>query len=290
MIEAQTNSPTSFLDSLTITEQAVNGPSFNILYGVAGIGKTFLCKYTEKPFFLATEKGCERVPDVGKFLDASGNVYLPKSTEEFFQMLKKFCAKGHDYKTIIIDSGLFVDKLFVSTVIEENPTEKKGDSYIEVKSIGDINFGRGYEKVISIWEQRFFAALHALQRRGISVVLIAHARDKNARDSEGNEFKKYGIDLLEFGRISVPNLLAAKADAVLFMHAEAETKKKHNPFGPAKNVADNSSDKEIRVYTRASSGFDAKVRTENIDNVSDYYVIDIRNPETSKKLWTDLAK
>jgi hypothetical protein len=279
----------SFLDSLEITEEAVNGPSFVILYGKAGIGKTFLCKYTDSPFFVAVEKGCERVHGVGKFLK-DGEVYLPQSTDEFFQMLQKFVKTKHDYKTIVIDSGLFVDKLFAESVIAMQPTEKKGDQYIDVISIGDYNFGRGYERVLAMWEGRFFTALKYLHKKGISVVLVAHSRDKNTRDSDGNEFKKHGIDMLEFGRISVSNVLSAKADAVLFMHSEAETKKKANPYGAAKTVADTGAEQEVRVYTRASSGWDAKVRTENIDNVQDFYTIDIRNPETSKKLWEDLKK
>ena len=53
------------------------------------------------------------------------------------------------------------------------------------------------------------------------------------------------------------------------MNAENETKKKANSFGPAKNVADVNAEQEIRVYTRGSSGWIAKVRTENIDNVQD---------------------
>lgn len=279
----------SFLESLEITDQAVNGPSFVILYGKAGIGKTFLCKYTDNPFFVAVEKGCERVPGVGKFLK-DGEVYLPQTTDEFFQMLQSFVKIKHDYKTIIIDSGLFVDKLFIESVIALQPLEKKGDSYIDVTSIADLNFGKGFERVLAIWETRFFTALKYLHKKGISVVLIAHSREKNARDTDGNEYKKHGIDLLEFGRISVSNVLSAKADAVLYMQSEAETKKKANSFGAAKSIADNSAEQEIRVYTRASSGFDAKVRTENIDNVQDFYTIDIRNPETSKALWADLKK
>ena len=281
---------TDFMSSLTISDNPVNGPSFTILYGKAGIGKTFLCKFTDKPFFIAVEKGVERVPGVGKFLDKDGNVYLPKNTDEFFAMLKNFCKNNHDYKTIVIDSGMFVDKLFVESVIEANPVEKKGDAMIKVESISDLNFGKGYEKVLSIWEGRFFAALSALHRKGISVVLIAHSRDKTARDSDGNEFKKHGIDLLEFGRISVSNLLSAKADAVLFMNAEVETNKKANAFGPAKNVANVIAEQEIRVYTRGSSGWDSKVRTEDMANIQDYYVIDVRKPETSEALWADLKK
>jgi hypothetical protein len=278
-----------FLDGLEITEEAVNGPYFGILYGTAGVGKTFLCKHAEKPFFVAVEKGVEKVPGVGKFIK-DGDVYLPQSTKEFFAMLQKFCKQGHDYKTIVIDSGMFVDKLFIEGIIADRPKAKKGDVYIEVKSIADYNFGEGYAALQAIWETRFFTALKFLHKRGLNVILIAHSREKNSRDSQGDEYKKHGINMAEFGQISVPNLLSAKADFVLFMRSEVHTKKKANAFGAARTVADINEAPEITVYTRGTSAFDAKIRTEKVSNVQDSYIIDINDDSTSKKLFEDLIK
>jgi len=283
----------SFLDSLSISQEAISGPYFGIIYGAAGVGKTWLCKHAEKPFFIATEKGCEKVTGIGKFTikDEDGNesVYLPKNTEEFFEMLRKFTRKGHDYKTIVVDSGMFVDKLFVNDIIAADPVETTRGGTKQITAIGDYTFGKGFEKVLAIWENRFFAAIAAIHKRGINVILIAHSKDKSTRDLDGDEYKKNAIDLLEFGRISVPNLLSAKADFVLFMRSEVRTNKKFNSFGPARTVADNDIPPEIMVYTRASNAFDAKIRTTNINNVKDSYVIDITDDSTSQKLFHDLS-
>ena len=90
---------------------------------------------------------------------------------------------------------MFVDKLFIETVIEENPTETIKGELKKVESIGDYVFGHGYEKVIAKWEGRFFAALNALHKRGLDVILIAHSREKTARNQGGDEYKKHGIDM-----------------------------------------------------------------------------------------------
>jgi len=285
----------SFLDSLEITENVVNGPYFGILYGPPKVGKTWLCKHAEKPMFLAVEKGVEKLKGVGKFVLKGANdeeVILPKTEDEFFQMLQHIAKQSEFYKTVIIDSGMFVDKLFCAAIISRIPKEKKGkDIYVDVTSIGDYNYGTGYEKLVSTWETRFFAALKHLHKKGMNVVLIAHAREKNV-SSDGDDYKKWGINMAEFGQHSVPNLLSAKADWILFMKSEVKTKKKLGGFDGKKVITYTDKDDlpEVVVYTRETSSFYAGVRTEKIENIQDQYIIDFADNETSKKLWEDLKK
>ena len=289
----------SFLDDLEISKEVINGPYFGILYGPAGVGKTFICKHAERPFYVALEKGVEKVDGVGKFVK-NDEIILPETEDQFFQMLQYFVKKEHDYKTIVVDSGMFADKLIIERVIndatvevEVNGSKKRAimrkEGYKIIGSIADFDYGTGYSDVVRTWEKRFFTALKYLHKKGLNVILIAHSRAKNVTDSQGNDYKKFGIDMAEFGIYSVPNLLSAKADWVLFMRSEVETKKVKNQFNTVKSVADTDKVPEITVYTRGTSAFDAKVRTEKISNVQDQYVIDISNPETSQKLFRDLT-
>jgi hypothetical protein len=280
----------SFLDDLEITEEPVKGPYFGIIYGPAGTGKTWLCKYAEKPFFVAVEKGVEKVPGVGKFLK-DGEIYLPKTIDEFFQMLQKFVKTEHGYKTIVIDSGMFVDKLIIEQILSESPevTKRNGETKV-ISSIADFDYGKGFARVVNVWELRFFTALKVLHKKGLNVILIAHSREKNSLDIDGNEYKKNTIDMCQFGTYSVPNVLSAKADWVLFMRSESQTKLKKNQFGSVRSVADNDTQPETIVYTRGTSSFDAKVRTTVASNVKDAYVIDIHNEATSKQIFIDLEK
>jgi len=280
----------SFLDDLDITESPINGPYFGIVYGHSGVGKTFLCAHAEKPVYIPLEKGVERVPNVGKPVNKSGEIVMPRSTDEFFQLLQWATKHPNGYKTIVIDSGMFADKIMIEGIIAKTPKVKKGDAFIDVESIADYHYGEGYAKLLALWESRFFNALNFMHKRGLNVILIAHARERNTRDTSGDEFKKWGIDMAQFGQYSVPNLLSAKADFVLFMQSSINTRKKANQFGGARTVADRDEQPEIIIYTRGSSAFDAKVRTEKMENVQDQYIIDPRDPETSKQLFRDLEK
>lgn len=284
----------SFLDGFDISEEAVSGPYFGMISGPPGVGKTFLAANAEKPFYIALEKGVEKVTGVGKQLK-NGAVHIIGSEDEFYQTLQQFVKHDHPYKTIVIDSGMFLDKLSIEKIITNTPeiTKKDKAGNIVVKkitSISDFDFGDGYAQLVAVYEKRFFTALTHLHRKGLNVILITHTRLKSTVDDNGNEFKKHGVDMAEWGVYSVPNLLTAKADWCLFMQSTITSAAKRNNFGTVKHHADAMMPPEIVVHTRAGNGFFAKVRTEKIENVQDSYIIDVRNPETSKQIFTDLLK
>jgi len=87
--------------------------------------------------YIALEHGVDKVPNIGRFLttnkDGQKEIKLPKNSDEFFQAFGYFCTAQHDYKTVVIDSGTFLEKLFIADIIAKNPTEtirKKEESVL----------------------------------------------------------------------------------------------------------------------------------------------------------------
>jgi len=198
----------SFMDALTISDEAVKSPYFGIVYGGDGVGKTHLCKFAEKPFYLSLEKGAEKVAGVGKFLvkNSVGQdvVYIPKSSTEFFTMLKKLANKTSPYKTIVIDGAMFLNDLFCADIIANEPVvmakveghDKK--QAVPVESLSDYDYSKGYEKLHSLWAGLFLAGIDRLNYLGINVILIAHARMRDSLDANGDKYPKWQIDKIYF--------------------------------------------------------------------------------------------
>jgi len=78
----------SFLDDINETNETIKSPWFGVLYGPPGCGKSELSKYAPNPFYLALEKGVEKIQGVGKFIDSSGNLKIPTSFDESIEALQ----------------------------------------------------------------------------------------------------------------------------------------------------------------------------------------------------------
>jgi len=283
----------SFLDDIESSSETVVSPPYIVLYGQAGCGKSWLCRFLPKPHYIALEHGVDRVPNIGRFTHVNKNsvreIKIPKNADEFFQALGYFCTAKHDYKTVVIDSATFLERLFIADIIAKNPTETIKKKEVKVSSISDYNFGRGYEKLNGYWN-RFHAAVDILKSMGIGVTVICHATKRTVSTLGGDDYKKDTIGLSKFGQCDTGALIYAKADHCLFMQSEVMTKTTKNNFGSEKTIAIQGTNPDIVVYTRSQSGFDAKVRTETRANIQDYYLIDIDDDNTSKKLFNDLVK
>jgi len=280
----------SFIDSnIEITSESVKTPYFLIVHAKGGAGKTMLCTHAPKPFYLALEHGVDDIDGVGTYKETNkftGKkvIKLPKSASDFFEAARDLITKEHDYKTIVIDSGKFLDVLFEQDVINKNPIEVIKKNEIEVTCLGDYNFSRGYEMAMKLWKKTL-VAIDAMKARGYNVILICHSAKINDENINGDPFKRVGIDLMRFGAQSAPDLVFAKCDACYYMRSEIETREVR---GNTKVSTHGRPD--IVLYTRGQNGFDAKVRTKNKDNIPDHYIIDWDDSATSKIIFEDLEK
>jgi len=230
------------------------------------------------------------VPKVGRF-EKNGSIILPTNTDQFFDMVKWVLKNPGDYKTVVFDSGKFIDRLIFADVIRRNPTTTIHKEIVQVESIADYTFGTGYAKAMRYWD-RFLSAVDALHAKGLNAILICHTKEKSATNRDGEEFKKTQMDLFGFGEYNAAGLIYARADWVYLIESKVSTMSKKNAFGAVKTTAmpDHLQPPEIIVYTRSGNSFDAKVRTSDIKNIPNQYVIDIEDDETSKIIFSDLEK
>lgn len=167
-----------------------------VIYGPEGIGKTTLASQFPDPLFLDLEDGSATM-DVKRVEGIATWKQLGDTLTEIFYDTS-IC------KTVVIDTADKAEMLATEAVCEE-----KG-----FKSIEDAGYGKGYtylaEKMASL-----ISTLSLLVRRGINVVVIAHAAmRKFEQPDEMGAYDRWELKLQK----KVAPLLKEWADMVLFLN------------------------------------------------------------------------
>jgi len=164
-----------------------------VLHGPPGIGKSTFGSNAPDPIFLVTEDGLANI-DVPRFP-------IAKTVNEVWQYLKMLIEEEHEYKTFVLDSLDWLERIFWADICEKH----------SVSSIDEIGYGKGYLFTMTHWD-RFYRGLEKLREKNMAIILIAHNEIKTFSPPDGNSYDRYQIKLHKTA--------AAKAeewsDAVLF--------------------------------------------------------------------------
>jgi len=164
-----TAEPAGWMSQLRKGPQAV--PPRICIYGGHGIGKSTLASQFPAPIFISTEDG----------LDSLDVVSFPKATkiDQVVESIKTLLKEEHRFKTVVIDS---VDWLIEPLIVEHV------DSQYDEKQ---QSFGKGQMYVAEEFRE-ILQGLDALRlRRGMNVVLIAHAAVVKYQDPRTEEYDRY---------------------------------------------------------------------------------------------------
>ena len=142
----------------------------------------------------------------------------------------------HNYKTLVIDSVDWAEKLLADKVCAKNKWE----------SIEEPGYGKGFN-ILGEEFSKFLFSLDPVIRAGINVVLVGHAQIKRFNPPESSD----GYDRWEL-KLAPKDSLKAKewADAILF--AAFDTKTVDNN-GRTKGIGG----RERVIYTTHSAAYDA---------------------------------
>ncbi len=188
-----------------------------LIYGTEGIGKTTTAAQAPKPIFIPTEDGldqtdCESFP-------------LAKTFHEVQAALSALINEKHEYQTVVIDSLDWLERLIWDALCEQY-----GVSCIEKV---DGGYARGYQHAITHWRDVLNDLATLRFRRGMCVILLAHAKVEKFDDPEMPSYDRYSPRLNRHATAVVTEW----ADAVLFATRRVITKTEDAGFGRDRTIA-----------------------------------------------------
>jgi hypothetical protein len=199
-----------------------------MLYGTHGIGKSTFGAMAPRPIFIQTEDGlaeidCDRFP-------------LTQAFDEAIQALAELYTGQHDYRTVVVDSLDWLERLIHADVCRQ-----KGVSNIE-----DIGYSKGYTFALTQWRD-FLTGLDALRNdRGMTIVLLAHARIERFENPETETYDRYVPRLHKFAS----SLIQEWCDEVLFATYRVHTKVNDEGFGRKKAKGIGTGERILRTTER----------------------------------------
>lgn len=208
-------------------------PQRVVLYGVEGIGKSTFAAGAPKVVFLGAEKGTDHL-DVVRFPE-------PQTYEEAKDAIRVLLNDPHEFQTVALDTLDWLEPLLWAFIC-------KRDGQPNIEAYG---YGKGYQAALDEW-RAFLAALEQLrEKRGMGIILLAHAHIRPFKNPEGNDFDRYQLKLND----KAAGLIKEWSDHVLFANFEtfAEENKK------TKRVKGVSTGARL-VYTTRTAAYDAKNR------------------------------
>lgn len=165
-----------------------------LLYGPHGIGKSTWAASAPRPLFIATEDGvsdidCDKTP-------------LVKDLGTFNGYLSELLTQEHEWKTVVVDTLDWLERLIWDKVAEEN----------NKTTIDEISYYRGYGFANKHWDFILKTLDHLRLRRGMAVILLAHAKAAKVEPPDADAYTRYEPDLYK----TVAPMLQEWADEVFF--------------------------------------------------------------------------
>lgn len=193
------------LDSLERGQE--NKPPRIVVYGTKGIGKTSFASSAPEPVIIQTEDGIGLL-DTPRFP-------IAKSFADVLAAIGVLLKEDHKFKTVILDSADWTERLIHAQVRVEH-----GDKIFS-------EYGKGYTFAVPHFEN-LLGGLNALrERKGMTVVITAHAITKRYESPDVEPYDRYFLDL----HSKVGSALEEWCDVLMFANYKVITKATDTGFG-----------------------------------------------------------
>jgi len=160
-------------------------PVIVTILGDAGMGKTSLACTFPKPIVIRAEDGLQSVlvenrPDAFPLL---------RNPDDLWEQITSLLQEKHSYKTLIVDSVTALERMFIQSVVENDP--KKPASINQ--ALG--GYGAGLSAVAAMHQRVRRAAGVLGEKCGMNVVFIAHADTETMELPDMDSYMRYNLRL-----------------------------------------------------------------------------------------------
>jgi hypothetical protein len=206
------------------------GPRRIMLYGQHGVGKSTWANEAPSPFFLNVEDGlndidCASTPKLNSYAD-------------IVSAISWLANNPHEFKTIVLDSFDWAEQF----ILHEVAVAANKAAYSLIK------FGEGTGPAVK--KTMFLLdGFGALQKRGMGIILLAHARVVRHENPETSAYDRYEPDLLK----AISSTVQEWCDEVLFASFKVFTKVEDAGFGRERAIAIGGKERFIRTSESATA-------------------------------------
>jgi hypothetical protein len=190
-----------------------------LIHGIEGCGKSTFAAQSPDPVFIQTEDGLTQI-DVPKFP-------LSESFDAVIGNLEALLNEKHEYQTVVIDSMDWLEKLATQKALEEFRDKKPNTT------LADFDFGKGYAKLIPLFETVIDLLNRLRRERKMNVVLVAHSKSEKVADPTGASYDQCAPRLDK----RVNGLCKEWVDVIGFATLAIRTEAQKEGFGQTRNIA-----------------------------------------------------
>ena len=179
-----------------------------LIYGTPKVGKSTFGSLAPNPIFIQCEDGLAAID--------SDSYPLATSFKQVLGYLGELATEAHDYKTLVVDSTDWLERLIHTQIAQEN----------NVKQIDQIGYGKGYAMAIDLWRQYLDCLNYLRDERDMMIIQIAHAQIKKFENPETDSYDRYQIKMHD----KASALLMEYSDIILFANHTVAVKKEQEGF------------------------------------------------------------
>lgn len=210
-----------------------------LLYGREGVGKTTWASRAPRPLFIGQRGEADE-------LDVDRPDKKIERWDQVLDVVDELRNEEHPFQSIVFDTADWLEPIIFRHVCD-TPSDGKPR-----KNIEDFGYGKGYKSALDDWRQLFSKLEDLEDRRGMNVIILAHAQVKTFNNPDGDNYDLFDLKLSK----EASGLLKEWTKAVLFAVFETFTKKANKNDPKAKAYGEGAR----LVHTQPRPAWHAKSR------------------------------